>query len=108
VSSDVSGPFNIAADPEIGTAEMSRLLDARPVRVPAGALRAGEAATFWLRLRPAEPGWVDMAPGVPLMSTPRARAALSRQRSSLGAISELISGMRDGAQDHTAISVPPS
>jgi nucleoside-diphosphate-sugar epimerase len=101
---DVSGPFNIAADPVIGPAEISRLLDARPVRVPAGALRAGAAATFRLRLQPAEPGWVDMALGVPLMSTQRAREELhwSPQRSSLDAIAELISGMRDGAQDHTA------
>jgi UDP-glucose 4-epimerase len=102
--SDVSGPFNIAADPVIGRAELSRLLGARPVRVPAGALRAGAAATFWLRLQPAEPGWVDMALGVPLMSTQRAREALSwsPRRSSLDAISELVSGMRDGAQDQTA------
>jgi UDP-glucose 4-epimerase len=101
---DVSGPFNIAADPVIGTAELSRLLDARPVRVPAGVLRAGAAATFWLRLQPAEPGWVDMALGVPLMSTERAREELhwSPQHSSLEAIGELISGMRDGAQDQTA------
>jgi UDP-glucose 4-epimerase len=104
VLSDVSGPFNIAADPVIGPAELSRLLDARPVRVPARAVRAAAAATFWLRLQPAEPGWVDMALGVPLMSTERARTELdwSPQRSSLEAIRELISGMRDGAQDHTA------
>jgi nucleoside-diphosphate-sugar epimerase len=104
VLSDVSGPFNIAADPVIGPAELSRLLDARPVRVPAGAVRAAAAATFWLRLQPAEPGWVDMALGVPLMSTERARKELhwSPRQSSLEAIRELISGMRDGAQDHTA------
>jgi UDP-glucose 4-epimerase len=104
VLSDVSGPLNIAADPVIGHAELSRLLDARPVRVPAGAVRAAAAATFWLRLQPAEPGWVDMALGVPLMSSERAREELhwSPQHSSLEAISELISGMRDGAQDQTA------
>jgi UDP-glucose 4-epimerase len=104
VLSDVSGPFNIAADPVIGTAELSSLLDARPIRLPARALRAGAAATFWLRLQPAEPGWVDMALGVPLMSTRRAREALhwSPQHSSLEAIGELISGMRDGADDQTA------
>jgi hypothetical protein len=60
--------------------------------------------TFRLHLQPAEPGWVDMALGVPLMSTERAREKLhwSPQHSSLEAIGELISGMRDGAQDQTA------
>ena len=62
------------------------------------------AVTFALRLQPSEPGWVEMALGVPLMSTDRARAELgwSPQRSSLQAISELVAGMRDGAQDQTA------
>jgi nucleoside-diphosphate-sugar epimerase len=103
VVSDVSGPFNIAAEPVIGTAELSQLLDARPIKVPAGVLRAGAAVTFRLHLQPAEPGWVDMALGVPLMSTKRAREKLewSPQRSSLEAIGELISGMRDGAEDET-------
>lgn len=104
VLADVSGPFNIAADPVIGEAELSQLLDARPVNVPAAVLRGAAAATFALRLQPAEPGWVDMALGVPLMSTERARAELgwSPQRSSLEAIRELVAGMRDGAQDQTA------
>jgi nucleoside-diphosphate-sugar epimerase len=104
VLSDVSGPLNIAADPVIGSAELSQLLEARPVPVPAAVLRGAAAVTFVLRLQPAEPGWVDMALGVPLMSTDRAHAELgwSPQRSSLEAISELVAGMRDGAQDQTA------
>ena len=48
VLSDVSGAFNIAADPVIGPRELSQLLNARPVRVPAAVLRAGAAATFAL------------------------------------------------------------
>ncbi len=103
VLSDVSGPFNVAADPVIGAHELAQLLDARPVRVPAAAVRKAAAVTFALRLQPAEPGWVDMALGVPLMNTERVRAELgwSAQRSSLQAIGELVSGMRDGAEDHT-------
>jgi UDP-glucose 4-epimerase len=103
VLSDVSGAFNIAADPVIGAAELARLLNARPVRVPAAALRGAAAATFALRLQPAEPGWVDMALGVPLMSTERARAYLgwSPRHSSLDAVTEVVVGMRDGADDQT-------
>ena len=104
VLSDVGGPFNIAADPVIGAAELAQLLNARPVRVPAVAVRGAAAVSFALRLQPAEPGWVDMALGVPLMSTERARTQLgwSAQRSSLQAIGELVAGMRDGAEDQTA------
>jgi UDP-glucose 4-epimerase len=102
--SDVSGPFNVAADPVIDAAELARLLDARPVRIPARIVRAAAAATFALRLQPAEPGWVDMALGVPLMSVERATAELgwSPQHSSLQAIGELVAGLRDGAEDQTA------
>jgi UDP-glucose 4-epimerase len=104
VLSDVSGPFNLAADPVIGADELARLLDARPVRIPARIVRGAAAATFALRLQPAEPGWVDMALGVPLMSVERAIAELgwSPQHSSLQAIQELASGLRHGAEDQTA------
>lgn len=103
VLSDAHGPFNIAADPVIGSAELARLLHARPVRVAPAVLRGAAAATFALCLAPAEPGWVDMALGVPLMRTERARAELgwSARRSATDAIAELVAGMRDGADDAT-------
>jgi nucleoside-diphosphate-sugar epimerase len=104
VLSDVSGPFNVAADPVIGAAELSGLLDARPVHIPARIVRGAAAATFALRLQPAEPGWVDMALGVPLMSVARAHAELgwTPRHSSTEAIGELVAGLRDGAEDQTA------
>ena len=103
VLSDVSGAFNIAADPVIGAAELVAAARRAPGQIPARVVRGAAAATFRLRLQPAEPGWVDMALGVPLMSTERAREELgwSPRRSSLEAISELVAGMRDGAQDQT-------
>ena len=104
VLSDVNGAFNVAADPVIGTAELSRLLDARPVPIPARIVRGAAAATFALRLQPAEPGWVDMALGVPLMNIERARAELgwSPRLSSMQSIEELVAGLREAAQDQTA------
>jgi UDP-glucose 4-epimerase len=104
VLSDVSGALNVAADPVIGTAELSQLLDARPVRIPARIVRGAAAATFALRLQPAEPGWIDMALGVPLMSVERARGELgwSPRHSSTDAVEELVAGLRDAADDQTA------
>jgi len=66
-------------------------------------LRAAASATYRLRLAPAEPGWLDMALGVPLMSTDRAHDELGWRptRTSLEAIQELVVGMREGADDQT-------
>ena len=58
---DVSGAFNIAAEPVIGAAELAELLGARPVKLGAGLLRAAADATWRARLQPADPGWIDLA-----------------------------------------------
>lgn len=107
VVSDASGPFNIAAEPDIGPPELARMLDARLLKVPAwsrSALRGAAAATYRLHLQPAEPGWVDMGLGVPLMSTDRARRELGWEprRSATEALAELAAGLRDRADDDTA------
>jgi UDP-glucose 4-epimerase len=102
---DVSGPFNIAAEPELDPAELARLLGARRVKVPPSVLRAAAAASFKLRLQPSEPGWLDMGLNVPLMDSARARQALGWEprRSSSEALMELLEGMREGA----GLDTPP-
>jgi UDP-glucose 4-epimerase len=102
---DVSGPFNVAAEPVLDPDELGRLLGARPVPAPGGLLRAGAAATFKLRLQPSEPGWVDMALSAPLMDVTRAREELGWQprHSSGEALLDLLKGMREGA----GLDTPP-
>ena len=102
---DVRGAFNVAADPVLDPGELARALGARAVRVPAGALRAGAAATFRLRLQPTEPGWVDMGLNVPVMDCSRARDELGwrPRHSSVEAFRELVDGIRDSA----GIDTPP-
>lgn len=104
VVSDARGAFNIAAAPVIGSEELAQMLRARPVKVSRRLLRGAAAATYALRLGPAEPGWVDMALGVPLMSTERAHRELgwAPRHSATTAITELVAGMRAGADDQTA------
>jgi UDP-glucose 4-epimerase len=70
------GPFNIAADPVIGAAELAEVLHARVLKLPVGPVRALAAASYALRLQPTEPGWLDMALAVPIMDTTRARTEL--------------------------------
>ena len=102
---DVRGAFNIAAEPVLDPQELGRLLGARPVPVPAAALRGGAHFSWLLRLQPSEPGWVDMALGVPLMDISRARDQLGWEpkHTSGEALLDLIAGMRDGS----GVDTPP-
>jgi nucleoside-diphosphate-sugar epimerase len=94
---DVSGAFNIAAEPEIGVEELCELFGARSFPLPAGALRAAAAVSWKLRLQPSPPGWIDLALGVPMMDTSRARTELGWEPSatSLEALDDLLRGMRN-------------
>jgi len=97
------GPFNIAAEPVLDPAELGRLLDARPIGVPARGLRGAADAAYRLRLTPTPPGWLDLALSVPLMDTGRARSELGwvAEHSSGDALLELLAGLRDGAGMNT-------
>jgi UDP-glucose 4-epimerase len=101
--SDARGAFNVAADPVLDPQELGRLLGARPVPVRAGLLRAVADITWRARLQPTPPGWVDLALGVPLMDTTRARTELgwTPVHDAGEALLELVHGMREGAGEAT-------
>jgi nucleoside-diphosphate-sugar epimerase len=96
---DVRGAFNIAADPVLDTDELARILDARPVPLPANVLRTLADVTWRARLQPTDPGWIDLARGVPVMDTTRARTELgwAPRRTSAEALLELLDGLAHGA-----------
>lgn len=102
---DVRGAFNVAADPVLTPAELGRLLQARTVRVPVGAVRAAAEWSWKLRLQPSPPGWLDLALGVPLMDCARARAELgwTPRRGAGEALLELLAGMHE----HAGLPTPP-
>jgi UDP-glucose 4-epimerase len=102
---EVSGAFNIAAEPVLDPRELADLLKARAVRVPQAALRAAADLTWRLRLQPSPPGWVDMALQAPLMDVTRAREELGWEprHSSRQALMDLLHGMRDGS----GVETPP-
>jgi UDP-glucose 4-epimerase len=93
---EVQGPFNIAAEPEVGVEELCELFGARSFPLPAGALRAAADLSWKLRLQPSSPGWIDLALGVPMMDTTRAREELGWEPSvtSLEALDDLLKGLR--------------
>jgi UDP-glucose 4-epimerase len=108
VHAPVRGAFNLAADPVLDGDELGRTLGARPVRVHPGLLRAAADVTWRLRLQPSPPGWLDMALGVPIMSTARARDELgwTPRHSSRDALLELLAGLRDGTGADTPRLAP--
>ncbi len=105
VTSDVTGAFNVAADPVLDPERLAGLFGARRVPVPGSVLRAGAVLTYRARLQPTEPGWLDMALGVPIMDVTRAREVLgwSPQHTSEEALLDLLEGMREGA----GLDTPP-
>jgi nucleoside-diphosphate-sugar epimerase len=67
-------------------------------------LRHGVQAAWRLRLTPTDRGWVDLALGLPLMDTTRARTELGwvPHHSSIAALDDLLEGMREGMGMPTA------
>jgi UDP-glucose 4-epimerase len=102
---DVRGAYNIAAEPVLDPDELGRLLGARPVPVPPRVLRTAADLSWRLRLQPTPSGWLDLALGVPIMDTSRARTELGWEprRTAGEALLELLDGMRQGA----GASLPP-
>jgi nucleoside-diphosphate-sugar epimerase len=99
VVGDARGPFNLAVDPVLDADALAAILQARPVRVPTGLLKAGAAATWRLHLQPVSPGWLDLALQSPLLDAGRARAELGwrPRRNATEAFQELLAGLREGA-----------
>ena len=100
---EARGAFNIAAEPVLDPPELARLLDARTIKLPARAARAFAAATWRLHLQPTPPGWLDLALGVPLLDTTRARDELGWEPrvSSGDALLEVMRGIHDRASAPT-------
>ncbi|MDQ3723838.1 MAG: NAD-dependent epimerase/dehydratase family protein, partial [Actinomycetota bacterium] len=105
---DVRGAFNVAAEPILDPPELARLLEARPVPVSPRVLRFAVDASWKLRLQPTPPGWLDLALGVPLMDTTRAREELgwAPKHTAGEALLELIDAMRRGEGIDTAPLAP--
>lgn len=96
---DVQGAFNVAAEPELDGRRIAEAIGARPVTVPVRVARALAAATWRGRLQPTSPDWLDLALGVPLLDSSRAREELgwTPGRDGLETIVELLHALADRA-----------
>lgn len=77
ISQRAGGAFNIAAEPVLGPESVAEALGIpRTVPLRRQVLRAIVDVSWRLRLQASDPGWIDIATSVPVMSTARARAVL--------------------------------
>ncbi|MFC8597423.1 NAD-dependent epimerase/dehydratase family protein [Isoptericola sp. NPDC057191] len=93
------GAFNVAAPDVLRGEDLARLVDhGRLVEVPPLAVRAAVALAYQARLVAADPGWVDMAMGAPLMDTGRVEAELgwAARRTAAQALLDVVRGMSEG------------
>ncbi|WP_051297588.1 NAD-dependent epimerase/dehydratase family protein [Brevibacterium album] len=93
------GAFNICAEDVLGAQDLGDVVDhGRTVELPTGLMRAGLALGHRTGAVAADPGWLDMAVGVPLMDAGRARGELgwAPRHSAREALQILLAGMAEG------------
>ena len=105
LNEEARGAYNLAAEPVLDAREIGRILNARPLPVPASLARAGARLTWALRLQPVPPGWLDLSRNVPIMDTQKARRELgwSPGFSADEALLDILEGLRSGA----GLDTPP-
>lgn len=94
-----TGAFNIAAEPLLHGSDLAAILDhGRVVEIPAALLRPVVSAGWRARALVADPGWLDMGMGVPVMDCARARAELGWTPTweAADAARDLFTGIADG------------
>jgi UDP-glucose 4-epimerase len=103
-----TGAFNLAAPPALTTRHVAEALGARPVHLPAPAVRAAVSAAWHARLQPVDPGWVDLGFAVPLLDTTRASRELgwSPTVDAMTVLNETLAGMREAAAGRTPVLRP--
>lgn len=99
------GAFNLAAEPPITTERIAAALSAKPIHVPALAVRAAMSLSWHARIQQVDPGWLDLGYSVPLMDTGRAARELgwSPTHDAVAVLEETLAGMREGASAGTAV-----
>jgi UDP-glucose 4-epimerase len=95
---DVRGPFNLAADPPLGSEDLAASLSAGTFPLPFSIARGLADLSWRLRLQPTSPGWLDMARNAPLMSSERAGRELGwrPEETAIEAVAELLEGIGRG------------
>ena len=96
-----AGAFNIAAEPVVGPREIATVLRTRWLPVRIAPVRFLLSVAWHLHLVAVDPGWLDIATSVPIMSTARAREVLGWSPSigALDAIRDAVVGVADHSSE---------
>src|SRR5579875_957741 len=91
------GAFNIAAEPVVGPDEVAEVVHARWIPVRIAPVRGAIWLAWQLHLVRVDPGWLDIALSVPVMSTELARTVLGWAPTvdAIDALREAIRGVAD-------------
>jgi UDP-glucose 4-epimerase len=102
---DVSGAYNLAAEPVIDASAIADVFGGRPIPLPTRPVRTLLSAAWHARAVPAPPDLFDYALQMPIMDTSRARRDLDWQprRTALEALTEF----RTGLQEARGFPTPP-
>jgi nucleoside-diphosphate-sugar epimerase len=93
------GAFNVAADDLLRGPDLAEIVDhGHVVTVPPAVVRPAVTLAYRSRVIRTDPGWFDMAMGVPVLDTTRIRTELGWQprRTAAEAVAELLDGMAAG------------
>lgn len=95
---EVSGPFNLAANPPLDADDLAASLGTGTFPLPFSLARRLADLSWRLRLQPTPPDWLDTAMRLPLMSSERASRELGWEPrvTAIEALTELFAGRRDG------------
>ena len=110
VTTDVRGPFNLAADPVVDVHVLAEILETRVVEVPRRLARAAMSAGFVAHLVPTDPDLLDLALNLPTLDASRARQELgwTPRHTGVEALREMLTGVAAGAGGTTAPLAPDS
>lgn len=102
------GAFNLAAESPVTVHDIADVLDARHMQVPRRIVRTVVAATWRAHLQQLEPGWIDLAYSVPLLSIERANRQLGWAPAHDGpsVLAAIVDGMARASHDETPILRP--
>ncbi|MDP9432182.1 MAG: NAD-dependent epimerase/dehydratase family protein [Actinomycetota bacterium] len=105
---DARGAFNLAAAPVLDRESVAEAIGGRALPLPGWLLRAAVSVSWQLHLHPTDPGWIDLAMGVPLLDTSRAERELGwrPQVDARAALLDLLDGLATRAGRPTAALRP--
>lgn len=104
----LAGAFNVAAGPVLTGPDVAKILaHGRVLAAPPGLMRAAMALAWWSRAVPADPGWLDMALGLPLMDASRLRSVgWEPEHSAEDTLLEMVQGVHERAGSDTPVLQP--